>query len=68
MHAVVLTGHDTRDELPKLLNTSLPTGHRRALFLYNDVIMSTMAFVQAQIKENKHQSSASLAFVRGVHR
>ena len=46
---------------------------------YNDVIMGTMAsqitsltivystVIQAQIKE-KHQSSASLAFVRGIHR
>ena len=48
---------------------------------YNDVIMSApwrlkslasrlfaQPFVQAQIRENKHQSSASLAFVRGIHR
>ena len=46
---------------------------------YNRVIMGAMAsqtpvsqlftqpFAQMKIKENKHQSSASLAFVRGIH-
>ena len=48
-------------------------------FHYNDVIMSTMASqitsltivystVYSDTDERKHQSSASLAFVRGIHR
>ena len=46
---------------------------------YNDVIMSTMAYqitsltlvysaVYSDADQRKHQSSASLAFVRGIHR
>ena len=49
------------------------------LFLYSDVIMSAMAsqiigvsivcsIVCSGIDQRKHQSSASLAFVRGIHR
>ena len=49
------------------------------LIYYNDVIMSTMASqitsltvvyltVYSGADQRKHQSSASLAFVRGIHR
>ena len=46
---------------------------RGALFClhYSDVITSTMAsrlFAQLFAQQRKHQSSASLAFVRGIHR
>ena len=51
----------------------------KAVWHYNDVIMSTMASkitkltivysaVYSDADQRKHQSSASLAFVRGIHR
>ena len=53
--------------------------HLSEQYRYNDVIRSTMAFqitsftivystVYSSADQRKHQSSASLAFVRGIHR
>ena len=53
--------------------------HRKTTSHYNDVIMSTMASqitrltivystVYSGADQRKHQNSASLAFVRGIHR
>ena len=53
--------------------------HRKAGLDYNDVIMGVMAFqiaslaivyssVYSGVDQRKHQSSASLAFVKGIHR
>ena len=55
------------------------TGTNRACFHYNDVIMGAMASqitsptvvystVYSGADQRKHQRSASLAFVRGIHR
>ena len=53
--------------------------YRRDLWHYNDVIMGTVTFqissltivystIYSDADQRKHQSSASLAFVRGIHR
>ena len=55
------------------------SGHQCAIMHYNDVMMSTMASqitsitivystVYSDADQRKHQSSASLAFVLGIHR
>ena len=56
-----------------------PSGTETKMFHYNDVTMSAVASqinsfmivystVYSGADQNKHQSSASLAFVRGIHR
>ena len=56
-----------------------PSGAVRAMFHYGDVIMSTMASQITSVSivclticscpdQRNHQSSTSLAFVRGIHR
>ena len=71
-------------EIPLLMKTwvtshEICTGFWWALLHYNDVIMSAMAFQNTSLtvvystvypgaNQIKHQSFASLAFVRGIHR
>ena len=59
--------HDLLDEPPLVVSIKL--------FHYSDVIMSTMSSQITTVStvcpgadQRKHQSSASLAFVRGIHR
>ena len=56
-------------------NGSYILAHHHCIVHYNDVIMSVMAsqitsltIVYTTVYQRKHQSSASLAFVRGIHR
>ena len=62
-----------------MFEDNLALGWRQRITLYNDVIMITMASqitslalvystVYSGADQRKHQSSASLAFVRGIHR
>ena len=73
MHSMILKG-GCRDG-----NGPVATGHTRECHPYDDVIMSAMASqissittvyssVYSGANQRKHQSSASLAFVRGIHR
>ena len=63
---------------PLCIRTNIP-GDNYLIFHYSDVIMSAMASqiasptivystVYSDADQRKHQSSASLAFVRGIHR
>ena len=65
--------------LSTLVQVAIACFFRNQCFHYNDVIMSTIASqitslmnvfstVYSDADQRKHQSSASLAFVRGIHR
>ena len=62
--------------IPTYRDTPLYFSRWPSKWHYSDVIMSTMAsqslasqlFVQPFVQQRKYQSSASLAFVRGIHR
>ena len=62
-----------------IMQINLCSIHRKSGLHYNDVIMGAMASQIASLAivyssvysgadQRKHQSSASLAFVRGIHR
>ena len=66
-------------EMYQLFGVTQNVAYWNTSYRYNDVIMSTMASqitslttvyltVYSRADQRKHQSSASLAFVRGIHR